>query len=403
MSRLITVTSGKGGVGKTNISANIALYIASQGYRVCLFDADLGLANINILLGLYPEYDLGDVILNGKKIDDILIKNYKGIDIIPGSSGIEKIANLEPDKLDHFVRSFSELNSRYDFFILDTAAGVSKNVISFCMISSEVILIVTPEPTSLTDAYALLKILSLNGYKHSVMVTVNHSKNIQNAKMVFTKFKETVQKFLPIKVVPLGAVMQDTNVVKAVKEQKPFIYLYPNTIASSCIKSIAKHLVNKKAEDVETFCLDTFWTKFLNVFKGPLKSTSPKVVNKQDKLEDQRPEKERELTSAVATDEKTQPAKIVEKPPNSSQLAQPQLQSQPNDKPDLTHEIHFLMEGLVKHMSSISQDIGAIRKFIEHGRIEPPKTQEAQAGVENSEATIIPLDFEAFLERRKTG
>ena len=398
MPRLITVTSGKGGVGKTNLSANIALYIARQGYRVCLFDADLGLANINILLGLYPEHDLADVILNGKSIDDILIKNYKGIDIIPGSSGIEKIANLEADKLEHLVRSFSELDSRYDFFILDTSAGVSRNVISFCMISSEVILVVTPEPTSLTDGYALLKILSLNGFKDSVMVTVNQSKDVQNAKMVFTKFKETVQKFLPINVVPLGAVMQDANVVKAVKEQKPFVYLYPNTIASTCIKSIAKHLVNKKDWGVEAFCLDTFWKKFLRVFKGPLKTTGPKVI-KHDKHEDKRSEKERELTRAVAADEKTQPAEIEEKPHDTSQIAQ----LKPIDKLDLTHEIHFLLEGLVKHMSSISHDIGAIRQVIENWRIEPPKTQEPSAFAANSEATIIPLDFEAFLERRKTG
>ena len=140
MARVITVTSGKGGVGKTNISANLALCLARQGFRTCLFDADLGLANINILLGLYPEYDLGDVILNEKTVDDIIIKDFKGIDIIPGSSGVDKMADLGPEKLDYLIKSFSELDGEYDFFIFDTSAGVSKNVVSFCMTSSEVIL-----------------------------------------------------------------------------------------------------------------------------------------------------------------------------------------------------------------------------------------------------------------------
>ncbi|SPD72713.1 conserved hypothetical protein [uncultured Desulfobacterium sp.] len=399
MSRLITITSGKGGVGKTNISGNLALYIASLGYRVCLFDADLGLANINILFGLYPEHDLTDVILNGKSIDDILIKNYKGVDIIPGSSGVERIANLEEDKLDFLVKSFSELKGRYDYFVLDTSAGISKNVISFCMISSEVILLVTPEPTSLTDAYSLLKILSINGYKNSVMVTVNHSKNIENAKMVFTKFKETVQKFLPIKVVPLGAVMQDENVVKAVKEQKPFIHLYPNSIASSCIKSIAKHLINKKTDNIEDFRIDAFWTRFLKVFSCPLKMSGSKATGEQSNIQGQVPEKEKILIVNDAADERDEGSNALEK--NANDI--PVVNTDAVENQDLMHGIHYLLDGLVKHISCISQDIGAIRKIMENGRIEPPKNVENCIDTSNSEATIIPLDFEAFLERSKAG
>ena len=129
MARIVTVTSGKGGVGKTNISANMALHLASLGYRTCLFDADLGLANINILLGLYPEYNLEDVILNNKTVKDIIIRDYDGIDIIPGSSGVEKIANLEHEQIDQLVKSFSEFDS-YHFFFFDTSSGASQKTLS---------------------------------------------------------------------------------------------------------------------------------------------------------------------------------------------------------------------------------------------------------------------------------
>jgi flagellar biosynthesis protein FlhG len=132
MARIITVTSGKGGVGKTNISANLALHLAELGYNTCLFDADLGLANINILLKIYPEHNLKDVILYQKDIKEILIENYEGIDIIPGSSGVEEMANLTPDQIVKLIKQFSKLDA-YDYFIIDTAAGISKDVISFAL------------------------------------------------------------------------------------------------------------------------------------------------------------------------------------------------------------------------------------------------------------------------------
>ncbi|MEI6127929.1 MAG: AAA family ATPase, partial [Pseudomonadota bacterium] len=191
MTRIITVTGGKGGVGKTNISINLALILSKLGSKVCLFDADLGLANINILLGLYPEYDLEDVILSNKSIHDIIIKNYQGIDIIPGSSGVEKLANLSGESLDRLIESFSTIDD-YDYFIFDTSAGISRNVISFCLAASDVLLVITPEPTSLTDAYALLKILCFNGFTGSVKIIVNQCRNTSAASAAYTKLRDAV-------------------------------------------------------------------------------------------------------------------------------------------------------------------------------------------------------------------
>jgi len=396
MARIITVTSGKGGVGKTNISVNLALCLARQGYRTCLFDADLGLANINILLGLYPEYDLSDVILNEKTVDDIIIKDYKGIDIIPGSSGVEKIADLDPEKLDYMTRSFSELDGEYDFFIFDTSAGVSKNVISFCMTSSEVILIVTPEPTSLTDGYALLKILSLNGFNNSVMVAVNQCKNIQSARIVYTKFRETVEKFLPVKVAPLGAVMQDPNVVKAVKDQKPFVFRYPTSTASICIKKMARHLGKEKSTDTEVYGLETFWTRCLKVFKEPLQLTGTKAVKKPEESKHDVPD-EKAVIDQHPVEKKELLPEVVEISSSSEQSSHHQT----TEDGHMAQEIRPLLEDLVKNVSSMSQDIGVIRKALENGRGEHTETEMPAEDTVNSEATIIPLDFEAFLKRRE--
>lgn len=356
MARIITVTSGKGGVGKTNISVNLSLYLAGQGYRTCLFDADMGLANTNILLGLYPEYSLEDVIFNKKSIDDILIRGYHGIDIIPGSSGVQKMADLNSDEVDNLIRSLSELKD-YDFFLFDTSAGVSKNVVSFCMASSEIILVVTTEPTSLTDAYSLLKILSLNGFNDPVMVVVNQCKNIQVANNVFTKFKTAVQKFLPIKILPLGTIIQDPHVVEAVKDQKPFIWRSPNSHASKCIKNIARHLIMKDAEEIDTRGINAFWTRCLKLFESPLQLTASKKVEVK-----------------TAPEEKEQaPQPDNEKPLSQNKTMRSSSKEQERspiniEKEGLSENIPLLLQSLVQGISSISQELVAIRKVIEGGR-----------------------------------
>jgi len=280
MTRTITITSGKGGVGKTNISVNLALHLATLGYRTCLFDADLGLANVNILLGLYPEYNLDDVILYHRDLKDVIIRNYKGIDIIPGSSGVERIANLQADQIEQLIQSFSKLDG-YNFFLFDTSSGLSRNVISFCLASSEVIVVIAPEVTSLTDAYALLKILCLNGFRGSVRIVVNQCKSASIARHAYTKFKETVKKYLPIDVVPLGIIVQDPKVEEAVKEQQAFVLLYPESNASKCIKSIAKRLIDDQPEDLEPSGTLLFWTKYCELITSPLKLTAKKKKKKE--------------------------------------------------------------------------------------------------------------------------
>ena len=267
MSRTITIASGKGGVGKTNIALNLALHLSTYGQRVCLFDADLGLGNVNILLGLQPEYDLSDVILDGRDLKDIIIKIDNNIDILPGSSGLEEMGNLAPDRMQALIESLSEMD-RYDFLLFDTPAGISRNVISFCLASSEVLLVITPEPTSLTDSFALLKILALNGFTGEAKVVVNQCKNSDVAALVYRKFKTAAMKHLNLDVSTLGAIYQDPKVMEAVRRQRPFLSLYPDSSASKCIRQIGDYLLTAGTEGSKEDDAAGFWSRCFKAIGG---------------------------------------------------------------------------------------------------------------------------------------
>ena len=262
MARIITITSGKGGVGKTSISLNLSLALAAEGFKVCLFDADLGLANVNILTGLYPQKDLESVISGRTGLTDILIRDYQGIDIIPGSSGVERLADLTQVETGTLISAFLDLEA-YDFFIFDTSAGISSQVLAFCMASHEIVLVVTTEPTSLTDAYSMLKVLSKHGYDRPVKVLVNQVAAGKAAQKAYARLKQTVTRFLPARIEPLGIVASDKNVRASVIAQTPFFLLFPDTVASKCMAAIAEKLIKHhgKAGDIP---LELFWDNCLS-------------------------------------------------------------------------------------------------------------------------------------------
>jgi len=274
MNRTITITSGKVGIGKTNICLNLALLLSKLGYRICVFDADMGLPNINTLLGLQPVYNLKDAILDGLNLKDLIIKDYEGIDIFPGSSGVEDMTNIEVDRM-RLIRSFSETAHHdfilhYDFLLVDTPAGISKTVISFCLASSEIIVVITPEHTSLTEAYTLLKTLSLNGFKGGIWVVVNQCTTSHIAKLVYKRFKSIVAKNLGIDVLPLGLIYQDSKMIQAVKQQKIFVSLYPKANASKCLQKIAERLVAKSTDHLQGFDVVKFWRGCIELISSPL-------------------------------------------------------------------------------------------------------------------------------------
>lgn len=241
--RIITIASGKGGVGKTNLSTNLAIAYAKIGKRVILMDADLGLANVNVVLGIIPRYNLYHLIRKQKTMKDILMDTGYGIQIVAGASGFSKIANLKDDERANFIKELTEL-SNADIIIIDTSAGVSNNVLSFIAAADEAIIITTPEPTAITDAYGIIKIIAteLEGAGLGLKLVVNRVKSVNEGKKVSERVISIASQFLNLKVDYLGYVYEDPIVHQAVLRQKPFSVLDPKGKASVCVRQLVSRL-----------------------------------------------------------------------------------------------------------------------------------------------------------------
>lgn len=263
--RVVAVASGKGGVGKTNVVVNLAISLAKMGQRVVIFDADLGLANADIIMGIIPKFTLWDVLQGRKSLEEILIDGPYGIKLIPGGSGIQELANLEyyqREKMLQGLRHFEEA----DFLLIDTGAGISRNVLAFMAAADEVIVVITPEPTSITDAYGLIKILSRLEQHSEVHIIINRTNGKREAEQTMAKIEAVVNKFLQIKVRQLGHICEDQVIGKAVKSQKPFVMLFPNSSASRELGHIARNLVHGKAGRHGAAVKDGFVERLLRLF-----------------------------------------------------------------------------------------------------------------------------------------
>lgn len=275
MTRIIGISSGKGGVGKTSISVNLALQLARLGQRVCLFDADLGLANVNILLGLQPRHTLADVIHGQAELRDIIIPGPDGIDIIPGSSGIEHMADLEPDQMQNLVTAFDVLDG-YDWVLLDTSSGINRNVLCFSLSAPELLLVVNTEPTSLTDAYALLKILFHNEYAGAVRVVVNQCKSLAAGEQTYDKFRRAVRLYLERDIPLLGVVPQDSGMPEAVTAQQALVTRDPENRAARRLKQMAGDLLALPAPETPVAGMANYWSTYLKCLRGgSLRGVSP--------------------------------------------------------------------------------------------------------------------------------
>jgi flagellar biosynthesis protein FlhG len=267
MARIIGISSGKGGVGKTSISVNLALQLARQGQRVCLFDADLGLANVNILLGLQPRHTLADVIQGEVSLRDIVIQGPDGIDIIPGSSGIERMADLEPDQMQDLVSAFDDLDD-YDWVLLDTSSGINRNVLCFSLSVPELLLVVNTEPTSLTDAYALLKILFHNEYAGTVRVVVNQCKSLAAGEQTYDKFRRAVRLYLERDIPLLGVIPQDAGMPEAVTAQQALVVRDPDSRAARRLHQMASSLQASEVPETTIPGMGQYWSTYLKCLRG---------------------------------------------------------------------------------------------------------------------------------------
>jgi flagellar biosynthesis protein FlhG len=251
--KVIAVASGKGGVGKSNFTVNVALELNRLGNRVMILDADLGLANVDILLGINPQYNLSHVLKEEKDMKDIITETEYGIKVIASGSGVKELVNLSNQQRNRFIEKISELEDIVDILLIDTGAGISKNTLSFMYAADYSIVITTPEPTALMDAYGLIKVASLNkkGIQLKLLVNIVNSK--EEAKEISSRVILLSRRFLNVFVEPYGYIYRDKNVLNSVMLQKPFSIQYPDTKATQCIKQIAQKISSKiLKEDVQT-------------------------------------------------------------------------------------------------------------------------------------------------------
>ena len=248
--RIITVTSGKGGVGKSSFSINLALLFRRMGKRVIILDADFGLANVEVMFGVVPKYTLADLMFKVKELDEVICKGPEGVMFISGGSGVARLVNLDKEQIKRLVNKLSELDSIADVIIVDTGAGISNSVLEFVSASPEVILVATPEPTSITDSYALLKALKMYpGYDANntkIMLLGNKTINPQDGVNMYEKLSSVVTKFLGMSIDFLGAVPSDDNVVRAIMKQSPVTSVYPTSSASKAYKQVIEKLTEDK-------------------------------------------------------------------------------------------------------------------------------------------------------------
>jgi len=256
--RVIAITSGKGGVGKTHIAANVAYYLASMGKKILLLDADAGLANIDVVLGITPKYNLCHVLNGEKSLADILVRGPAGMKILPGASGIRQMADLSTGHKLTLLEELDDLNESVDFMFIDTAAGITGNVMYFNMVAKEIVVVLSPEPTSLTDAYALIKLL-YQGYRAKrFSVLVNMAKDSAEAKAVHRRLSNATDHFLNLSIEYLGYIPFDQNVQKAAREQRAVGEFYPLSKASKHLYSIAEKLSREQTLECDNGTIKFF-------------------------------------------------------------------------------------------------------------------------------------------------
>ena len=258
--RSLSFTSGKGGVGKTNIVVNLAIHFAQMGKKVFVIDADLGLANIDIMLNIAPEFTIEDVLIGKKQINEIIVEGPLGIHILPSSSGISEMQSLSGQQQMSILKSLGKLHSQYDYILIDTGAGIAPNVLRFNAAVDEICVITNTEPTSLTDAYALMKIMSSKYQTHDFSLIVNQATQ-QEATGVYRRLVNVLDQYLSVTLNMAGSIPRDLNFVKAIKQQTPLSLLYPRSPSTKAFRNLAQQLVAHSGQSDLADDTPSFWNR----------------------------------------------------------------------------------------------------------------------------------------------
>jgi flagellar biosynthesis protein FlhG len=267
--RIITVTGGKGGVGKSSFTANLALCLRDWGYRVLILDADFGLANIDVMLGVTPKYNFSHFLDRSKSMEDIISEGPKGVKFISGGSGVYELMHISQEQLNLAIYELSCIEKMFDILLIDTGAGVSDVILRFILSSHETILVTTPEPTSIVDAYALLKsarnIPKSRGLRFHVLV--NKADSEKEAQKILENLADVALRFLQTRIDPLGYILSDDTVTRSIKLQVPFMLEYPKSAAAKAIRRIAGQLLKHPAETAQDNNLTKLFKRFAQAWK----------------------------------------------------------------------------------------------------------------------------------------
>jgi flagellar biosynthesis protein FlhG len=257
--RVVAITSGKGGVGKTNVVAGLAMSLAKIGQRVLVLDADFGLANLDILLGLTPKYTIEHVLRGEKMLEEILVDGPNGIKVIPASSGIQELTRLDTTAELRLVQGLQRVSESQDWLLIDTAAGIHDSVIKLLMAAQEVILVTTPEPTSLVDAYAMVKVVHLRDPNKPLWLLVNNAQSEEEAEETSEQLQAATQRFLGRTLNLLGMIPNDPHILQSVRQQRGVVELYPRCPSVLAFRSIANHLQKNVSLQKDGF--NSFWNQ----------------------------------------------------------------------------------------------------------------------------------------------
>lgn len=261
--QVVAVTGGKGGIGKTNLSVNLSIALADLNKKVLLFDADLGLANIDVLLNINVHKTLSHVINQHASLEEIIIDGPKGIKVIPSGSGTKQLANLSKIECAELIRAFDDINLEFDNLIIDTAAGISDDILMFSKAANEVLVIVCDEPTSITDAYALIKLLYNEHQQTRFHIIANMVDTYMDGHLLFKKLNRATERFLGLSLDLCGIVPYDNLLKKSVQKQKAIVEAYPNSLASNAIKRIARIISGWPIRQGDNSHIRFFWEKML--------------------------------------------------------------------------------------------------------------------------------------------